>query len=706
MTAVFKRELFAMLHTVTGWLYIAATIALFGLFTYAINFTYGDPLLSNTLGSISYLMLITVPVLTMRTLSEERRSKTDQLLLTSPLPVGRMVLAKYLALAVIHSAAVLIMCVAPLIILGSGGGTGPQNFVSLLGFWLYGMGCLAIGLFVSALSESQVIAAVLTFVFLFLGYLMSSITQLITDTGFLGTAVKALLGSYDLTTPLNTFFDGCVSLTGVIYYVSISALFVFLATQVIQKRRWTVSTKKLSLSAFSAGFTGMAVALAVFVNLAANELPSTISQIDVTAAQLYSLTDTTTAYLGTLDKDVKIYVIGQEASVDTTVKQTLQKYADSSDHIDVEYNDPYANPTFYQQFTSDQISYGSLIVVCGERSKVIDYSSLFESEIDYDTYQSTVTGYDGEGQIDSAIQYVTSETLPALYALEGHGETALSGNFSAAVEKANATLTTISLLTTDIPEDAQAVIVNGPTSDLSSDDADKLISYLNGGGTLLVTLNYEAGQLPNLGKVLAEFEVTQLPGLVFENDQSMFYQQQYYLLPTVEYSDYTKSISNQRVFLPLSQGLGHADASETVTYTSILTTSDSAVAKADLNNVTTTEFVEGDTRGPLDVALAATKTVSDKTATLLAFGGFQMFTDSADEVVSGANLTLFTDTLATLSSDGESPAAIVVPAKAYDTSRVTMDAMAALLWGALLLAVIPLACLAAGVLIWYRRRKS
>ena len=157
----------------------------------------------------------------------------------------------------------------------------------------------------------------------------------------------------------------------------------------------------------------------------------------MTSSKLYSLTQDTKEYLKTLDKDIAIYVIASEGSVDSTVSETLKRYQDGSDHITVEYKDPVKSPTFYQQFTDSSVSSGSLIVVCGEQSRVIDYSDLFESDIDYTTYTSTVTGYDGEGQITSALQYVTSDSMPKIYQVQGHGETTLSGNFSKTIEKAN-----------------------------------------------------------------------------------------------------------------------------------------------------------------------------------------------------------------------------------------------------------------------------
>ena len=107
------------------------------------------------------------------------------------------------------------------------------------------------------------------------------------------------------------------------------------------------------------------------------------------------------------------------------------------DHIKVEQKDPVVNPKFVSEYTSDNLSSNSLIVVCGDRNKVVNYNNIYESTMDYNTYSYQTTGFDGEGQITSAIAYVTSENLPVLYTLEGHGEQELDSTIKEDIEKAN-----------------------------------------------------------------------------------------------------------------------------------------------------------------------------------------------------------------------------------------------------------------------------
>ena len=230
MKAILKRELKAYFQTVIGWLFIAATLALFGLYFYVYNMYYGSPDITSTLSAITFVFLITVPVLTMRSLAEDRKNKTDQLILTAPVSVEKIVAAKFLATAGVFTACVLIICISPLIMSIFGTVAYAQSYVGVLGFWLYGLACIAIGTFVSSLTESVVISAVLTFVMLFLGYMMSSITNLISSTGNLLTKI---LGCYDLMTHMDNLLSGILDISGIVYYVTLIILFLFLTVQSI-----------------------------------------------------------------------------------------------------------------------------------------------------------------------------------------------------------------------------------------------------------------------------------------------------------------------------------------------------------------------------------------------------------------------------------------------------------------------------------------
>lgn len=701
MRAIWKRELKSYFQTVTGWLFIAATLTLFGLYFYVYNMYYGSTDISSTLSAVTFLFLVTVPILTMRTLAEERKNKTDQLILTSPVSVEKVVLAKYLATGTVFTISVAVMCLAPLIMSAYGNVAFAKSYVGVLGFWLYGMTCIAIGTFVSSLTESIVISAVLTFVFLFVGYLMTGITNLISQNG---NIITKILGCYDLTKHMDMLMQGILDVSGIVYYISMIILFLFLTVQSIQKRRWSMSSKKLKLGVFSSAMVVIGIVVTVAVNLVVNALPSSITSIDLTAQKMYSISDDTKEILHNLDEDVTIYVLEAEGNMDDTLATTLKRYEGESSHISVEYKDPSVYPNFYRDYTDDtSITRKSLIVESSKRSKVINYSNIYETSIDYSTYSSQTTGYDGEGQLTSAISYVTSDEMPVMYELQGHGETALNGNFKDAVEKANVTLNSLNLMQADsIPEDAQALIINGPTSDFSSDDASKVIDYINKGGKIFVTLSYTDADMSNFYSVLNEFGITAVEGMVMESNTGSYYQAPYYLLPNVESSALTSGVDGY-VFTPYAVGLTYNTDTENVTYTPLLTTSDAAYSKTDATS--SLEQTEDDIAGPFTVGLKAEKNMDDTSADILVYSSMSMFTDDADSMVSGNNLSVFSKSIASYIPE-DSGSAVVIPVKEYDSSTLTVPASVVIASAVIGIAVIPLLLLAIGIVIWMRRRKK
>lgn len=707
MWAIFKREFRAYFQSVIGWVFLAAILALYGLYFFVYNLRSGYPYISYSLSAIAFIMLIAVPILTMRCLAEEKKSKTDQLILTSPITVGKIVVGKYLAMVAVFAIDMLLIATTPIIL--SAFGTIPmgESYVAILGFFLYGCACIAIGMFISSITESQVIAAVLSFAALFLGYMMDNIAGLISSSGNILTKI---LGCYDIYTPLETFMNGCLDLTGLAYFLTVICLFLFLTAQSIQKQRWSSKSKKISLGVFHTGFVAIAVAAAVIINLAVRELPATITSIDATSTKMYSLTDDTKEYVKNLTEDVTIYVLATESSADTTLEETLERYEGLSDHIKVTYKNPSKYPTFYQQYTDTAPTSNSLIVVSEERSRVVDYSDIYEYSYDYSTYSSSIDGYDAEGQLTSAIQYVTmdSSELPAIYEVQGHGETSLSGGFSEVVEKANITLSDLTLLEVDeVPEDAAAIIINAPTSDLSSDDAKKVISYLQAGGKAILICNFQYPDLENFNSVLSTYGVSQVEGVVMEGNSSYYYQGiPYYLLPEVASTDYTSSVSNSYIFAPYSVGLTYAEDTDDTIYEALLTTTEDAISKVDLENFTTYDYEEGDVKGPFTIAVSVEQTVDDENTTnLVVAGSFEMFSDNADEVVSGNNASMFKDIISTLIGDSELSTSVIA-AKEYTLSMITVTTAAAVGLGLGAIIVVPVGMIILGIVIWAKRRKK
>lgn len=712
MLAIFKREFKSLFWNITGWLFIGITLALFGLYFFVYNLSYGYPYISYSLSAIAFLFMVTVPILTMRVLAEEKHAKTDQLLLTAPISVGKIVLGKFLALALVYTICIGVICVAPLVLMIFGDVPLAETYVGILGFWLYGLATIAIGTFVSSLTESQVISAVVSFGLIFVGYMMSSICSVISSSGNLLTKI---LGCYDLYTPLDDFFNGTLSVTGIVYYLSVIALALFLTEQMIQKRRWTISRNMISTSVFSTGMIAIVVALTVVVNLIASALPETYTQIDATSQKLYSITEDTEKYLDTLKDDVTLYVMVNKNSKDDNVDRTLQKYASASKHVKVKYVDPNVSPTFASKYTDSDVTSNSIIVVCGDRFKVIDYNSdIYEYSYD-SSYNYSVTGYDCEGQVTAAIQYVTSESTTNVYELTGHDESTLSGDFSEVFQKRFMNVGSLSLLTVDaIPEDCQALFITAPQSDLSEDDLSKLSQYLGNGGKIYLSIDYSKwNDLTNFKKLLSDNNIETTESLLAETDRSYYYQSPFYLLPNVENTEVSSSVAGMtQVFVPYSVGLTYTGEDDS-NVTSFMTTSDTTIAKAAANiaavqsqadaaNIASVQ--DGDTQGQYSLGMMVT---NENGGELCVLGSAMMCTDSANQIVSGHNATLFNGIVNALvtTDDGNSDNAVVIAAKDYTVSNLTVSANAMLVYGILWGIFMPIALIIIGIIVWARRRK-
>ena len=708
MAAIYKRELGSYFHNVIAWIFTAALFAVFGLYFYLYNLRMGYPYISYTISSMVFILIIAVPFLAMRSFSEERHLKTEQLILTSPVRLVDIVLGKYLALVTVFSFSVLLMAIAPLYLAYFGDIPLREAYVAILGFWLLGDACLAVCMFISSLTESQIIAAIGGFAAMFIAYVMDGICGLISADKNILTRI---LSAYDFYTPIQNFMNGCLSLKGIVYYLSVAAVAIALTCQLIQKRRYIRGEGKIVKGAYSAGMIVLVLAIAVGVNIAVGYIPENYSQIDLTANKIFRLTEDTENYIRALDEDIDIYVLSDEASADATLSETLKRYEDLNQRINVEYKNPATNPAFYQNYTDSQPAVNSMIVSGERRSKLISYDDIYTYEYDYQTYEQKIKGYDAEGQITSAIRYVTldSESLPKIYELTGHGEQKLKGGFSDAIAKANMTDEELNIIKEDaVPDDAGLVIINGPASDFSKADADKIIAYLDRGGRLIMTFDYEAGTLKNYESVAESFGVRVEEGVVAENDMEYFYAgNPFYLLPEVSTGMYTSSSDGYYIFSPFARGFSYDEDEDTTSYDSFLMTSASAVSKTDVMNAGTSEMEDGDIMGPFSVGMSASRTGDETDGKLILLGSSEMLTDDADEVVSGANESMFSRMLAKEVDDGDaSVSAIAIPVKEYNVSTVTITSYATLFSGLAAAIFVPIVLIISGTVIFALRRKK
>lgn len=288
MRAIYKREFQSYFRSMTGNVFVALLVVFTGIYFMAYNLNMGYPYFAYSLAGSLMVYLVAIPILTMRSFSEERKNKTDQLLLTAPVSLFKVILGKYLAMISVLAIPMVIFCLFPLIIKMQGTAYLGIDYLSILVFYLLGCVYVAIGMFISSLTESQIIASISTFGILLvlylwngiLGFLPSSaiggligilllftaavgyiyhmtgnvilsgglevlgivagvVTYLVKSSLFENLLTNCLSG-LALTDVFSGIADNSIlDVSGIVLYLSLIVIFFFLTVQTFQKRRWS-----------------------------------------------------------------------------------------------------------------------------------------------------------------------------------------------------------------------------------------------------------------------------------------------------------------------------------------------------------------------------------------------------------------------------------------------------------------------------------
>lgn len=713
MYAVYKKELASYFRSMIGWLFLAVNLFFAGW-----NFRYygmmaGYPYMSYVLSAILMIFLLSVPVLTMKVFSEEARAKTDQLLYTAPVPVWKIILGKYLALVTIFSVMLLVLCLYPLVLGIYGSVPMGENYVAVFSFWVFGITCIAIGVFLSALTESQIIAAVLTFFTLLLGAMMQGICNLISVNG---NVITDILQVFNITSFfMNYGLNGMIYLPSILYYASIIFLCLFLTGFIIVKRRWRVATHGIGKAVGSISGIVIMILVVIAVNIGAGMLPGEYTTLDITYNNLYSLLPETKAYLETLEQPVTMYYLADTSAMDETLHFTLTAMDENSDRITLVNVSPTENPYFYASYTDTAPMDNSVIVVCGDRYKVVGYHECYQSEVqqqlnymtgEYEVVGYEVTGYDGEGSLVAAIDYVTGEADAKIYCVAGHDELEPDASLSVLIANANYTMETINLLTYDaVPEDASCLFLIAPLRDYTDDEIAKIEAYLQKGGKAMIVVAFsDSGELTKYYQLLQPYGLTVCPGLVMEEGSSYYNGQQYLLLPDIKDSEFTETIYSayrtQYIYMPYSKGMKAEETLSDVSLVAFLTTTEYAYSTTNYNmDVDETAPV----MGPFILGAYASKAYPDGVSEIAVFSSEYLLWPDMNEAVGGNNYNVFMKALNKLM--GEEKAGIIPP-KPFTYDPILMNSTARSIFSVLLIGIIPGGLVLTGFNIWFLRRKN
>ncbi|HNX64268.1 MAG TPA: ABC transporter permease [Oscillospiraceae bacterium] len=233
MGAIFRREMNAFFTSPIAYVYFAVFNVFAGIFFFSYCIAAGTTDMSGIFINMFTILLFLIPVLTMKLLSEERKQKTDQCLLTSPVSLTGIVLGKYFAALCVFAISLITFLVYALVI----SAYAPLNWTviagNIVGLFLLGAAFISIGLFISGLTENQILAVIGTFVVLMLIFFSYLFVDSINNT-----LIKKIITAISFQSRYEKFTTGVFSITGMLFFVSVAVIFNFLAIRTLERRRW------------------------------------------------------------------------------------------------------------------------------------------------------------------------------------------------------------------------------------------------------------------------------------------------------------------------------------------------------------------------------------------------------------------------------------------------------------------------------------
>jgi ABC-2 type transport system permease protein len=469
--------------------------------------------------------------------------------------------------------------------------------------------------------------------------------------------------------------------------------------------------RSLRFGSYSAVLTVIVVAAAVILNaiVGATQIRDKL-KIDLTSQKFYSIGEETDEVLKDLNQDVEIIGLfdENENANYSQVVEFIKQYELKSDKIHIRYVDPDKEVAFIQNELDPQgvlgISKNNFVIRSGKRTKVLSYYDIFEQTLDQNSYQYYTSGLNAEYAFTGAIRYVAAEEIPVVYYTEGHGEGNINYEYSglkSSMELHGYELKPLTLASVDkVPDDASIILVAGPKQDLSVQDKEKMMVFMeNGGHSILLFDPLETNTtMPNFEEFLAEYNLGLGYDVIFEMAASRsYYGQPYIFMPTVEDNAVNANLDPDKFNMTVVSARSIPilkNQKEWITHWPLLTTSAEALGRALREG-------EDDIQGPLNVAVAAENKGNTKVSKAVVVGNAFFATDEGRDPV-GTGEKFILNALNWLENKETN---IFIPVKKYSVPRIatpSQQTLTLLFIG--LIIVVPLIIIGAGVFVWLRRR--
>ena len=549
MKAIFKKELRSFLLSTKGCVLIAINLLFLGFFAFVYNFSYQSTRIELVVSLMTLISALTLPIITSSVFSRERRNDTERLIFSLPISSRAIVFGKYFSIITLHLPIVLILLILPVIFNAFTTVNFATSITSVLGYTLFICAVSAIFLFIASVAKKGYIAAIIsyaaTIVFFLTGIIPTPYTK-----SFLSFAIGAFK-SLAMFEKLDHLVFGFFDISTIIYYLCVTVFFLFLTLLFLKRRRnepYATPSKLLS----GAGAVTLATLL-ILLNIIPALIPSYAVRYDITTNKAFSVSDETKSFLGALDTDVTINVLGADGS-NNQAEYVISLFDEYSEHVSVNYTSADALADELAAIGWDgstEIPAYSLYISSDKRSTFLNEpnayyyynanfgnmdASTYEYNINllYQYYQyaaiygedpspyynalvslqyESIIYYNLEATVLRYIEYVALDILPSIYYVGDLSASGGTSSFETILESMGCKRLDIS--SSDVlPADTSCLVIMAPERDISATERALISDHLDEGGGLVLITDEENVKMENLMSVMKDYGVTAEEGIV------------------------------------------------------------------------------------------------------------------------------------------------------------------------------------------------
>lgn len=470
---------------------------------------------------------------------------------------------------------------------------------------------------------------------------------------------------------------------------------------------------------FSAAMILISIAIVVVVNLMVSKIPSQYRELDMSKSKLYTLDEQSEELLKRLDTDVTIYFLRVNSVEEycPEITRLLENYEQGSDRIKVVRKDPELYPNFGTKY--DARSSTVLIVESEKRTKLIDYSDLYtvtNQEAVYYYGEAEKKEFNGENLIANAVNYVSTDSIPKLYALTGHGETEFDDLLKEYIESSNILVEDLSLATgAEVPDDAGCVAIIAPKTDLNDAEVKAVSKYLEDGGNAMIFGSDTDKELPNFNALLEQYGITMEKGIVYEGDSDYaLTNRPTYIVPKMATHDANSIVNENNGYILMTDSKSIAeteDHKDNISVTTLFSTTESSYRKENTAESESIGKEKGDAEGPFSLGVAITvkdEAEEDEESTrepktkIVVYGSTSLISQNV-------YAQYYYNVLEVLSSLGwmcDTKDSIAIAGKSISSEALTLTQADVSRWMSVYLIVIPVITVAAGIFVTVRRNRK